>query len=44
MRVTGSDARIEGLARQAGRLVRASLSTDIVTLAAGLTHRGADRA
>ena len=37
VRVTGSDARIELLARQAGRVVRASLSTDIVTLAAGLT-------
>jgi len=37
VRVTGSDARIELLARQAGRIVRASLSTDIVTLAAGLT-------
>ena len=37
VRVTGSDARIELLARRAGRIVRASLSTDIVTLAAGLT-------
>jgi putative transport protein len=37
VRVTGSDARVELLARQAGRIVRASLSTDIVTLAAGLT-------
>jgi putative transport protein len=37
LRVTGSDARIAGLAQRAGRLVRASLSTDIVTLAAGLT-------
>jgi putative transport protein len=36
MRVTGSTARIDALEKRVGKLVRPSLSTDIVTLALGV--------
>lgn len=37
LRVTGSRWRIKALEKEAGRIVRPSLATDIVTLATGLT-------
>jgi putative transport protein len=40
LRVTGSTARVDALERRVGKVVRASLSTDIVTLALGLALGG----